>query len=70
VEIYKLTGLGDALAHNIRPANNSDRWRVIYYLANGAKEKKDIVEHTGASSYTLAYLAQHKVIVGGQSVLV
>lgn len=71
MEIYRLTGLGEMLAHSIRPQVYNDRWRIIYYLArNGAKEKEDIIGSTGASSYALSYLVSKKVIMNTQGVQV
>lgn len=69
MEIYKLTSRGEMLAHNIRPQVGNDRWRVIYFLSkNGQREKKDIINNTGASSYTLSFLASKGVIVKDQGI--
>jgi hypothetical protein len=71
MDIYRLTPLGESIAHNIRPPRNNARWRVIYYLnRNGAKEKNDIIENTGATSYTLAYLKGKRIISGGEGVAI
>ena len=71
MEIYRLTQLGEMLAHNLRPRGDTTRWRVIYYLnRNGAKSKEDIIANTGATSYTLAYLRGKRIINGGEGVTV
>ena len=71
MEIYRLTKLGYTLSNNIRPPKDSPRWSVIYYLRkNGAKDKEDICEATGASSYDLTFLRTKKIITGDEGVVI
>ena len=71
MEIYRLTGTGEMLAHNRRPQVLNARWRIVYHLnRNGATEKSALLEATGASSYDISFLASKKVIVGNQGVTV
>lgn len=70
MEIYRLTPLGEMLAHNARPPKDSVKWKVIYYLNQGPKEKSDILTNTGATSYTLSYLRMRKIISGSEDLLV
>jgi hypothetical protein len=69
MEIYRLTSLGEMLSHNTRPPKDSVKWKVIYYLSRGAKEKSEILTNTGATSYTLSYLKMKNIIVGSDSPL-
>jgi hypothetical protein len=70
MDIYKLTSIGEMLAHNIRPEKENPRWRIIYALSNGAKEKKALLSQTGASSYDLALLTSKNVISKNQGVAI
>ena len=71
MEIYRLTRLGYALSNNIRPPKDNSKWSVIYYLRkNGAKDKQDICDATGATTYDLMSLRNKKIIVGDEGVTV
>ena len=69
MEIYSLTPLGQTIAHSYRPPKDSVRWRVIYYLSrNGSSERSELMNNTGATSYTLSYLRMKNLIQGGEGV--
>ncbi len=68
MEIYRLTGKGEELAHSYRSPRTPE-WAVIHFLyRRGAATKEAIYDSVpSASSSTLARLSLKGVIVGGQT---
>lgn len=70
MEVYRLTGKGEELAHSYR-FPRTPAWAVIHFLnrRGGVATKEQIFEYVpSASSATLAKLSIRNIIVGGRSV--
>ena len=69
MEIYRLSGIGETLSHNVRAPDNA-KWRVIYFIARrGRATGEQILESVPqATQYTLGELRRKKVIISENSV--
>lgn len=67
IEIYRLSGRGEELAHSFRNPRTPG-WAVVHFLAKrGSATKEQIFEYVpSASSSTLAKLSMRGIIIGGK----
>jgi hypothetical protein len=70
MEVYKLTSIGETLAHSYR-APDTAKWRVVFFLKNGARTKEHILESVpSATPYTLGELRRKGIIISNEGVMV
>ena len=69
MDIYRLTGRGEDLAHSYRSPRTPE-WAVIHFLSRrGAATKEMIFDNVpSASSSTLARLSLRNIITSGKGV--
>jgi hypothetical protein len=68
LEIYRLTGRGEELAHAVRSPRTPE-WAVIHYLnRQGVATKEQVLTYVpSASTMTLMKLRMRGLIIGGSS---
>lgn len=64
MELYRLSGLGYKLSHNVRHEDKPE-WRIIHYLSrmHVATKEKILSEVPGATSTMLTKLRYKRVLV-------
>ena len=69
---YGLTPKGRALANTIRQERGNVRWSVINYLSrfSSARERRDVIDNTGANGATFMWLKDNGIIYVSEGVSV
>ncbi len=67
MELYRLSKVGEELAHNIR-APQSPEWRVIFFVSQrGVATKEQILAHEPRASSALLRRLSHRGILRGDT---